>query len=108
MGTEAIIVLGKGIGADGELPEIARQHVRMGASLYAAAPIIMSGAYRLFLSHHQSAPKPWQCASMRLNLASLVTRSSWRRSLAIPSAFRDKVQGFLKRRSVSHFVKVQV
>ena len=47
---DAIIVLGKGISVEGELPDIARQHVRMGASLYAVAPapIIMSGAYGLF------------------------------------------------------------
>src|SRR5947209_12172709 len=50
MNPDAIIVLGKGISVEGELPEIARQHVRMGASLYSTspAPIIMSGAYGLF------------------------------------------------------------
>jgi uncharacterized SAM-binding protein YcdF (DUF218 family) len=48
--TDAIIVLGKVISVEGELPEIARQHLQMGASLYSATPalIIMSDAYGLF------------------------------------------------------------
>lgn len=63
MTTDAIIVLGKGISVDGTLPEIARQHVRMGAALYAAAPapIIMSGAYGLF----ERQPSRTEAAAMR-------------------------------------------
>ena len=63
MTTDAIIVLGKEISVEGELPEIARQHVRMGASLYSAtpAPLIMSGAYGLF----EQPPSRTEAMAMR-------------------------------------------
>jgi uncharacterized SAM-binding protein YcdF (DUF218 family) len=63
MTTDAIIVLGKGISVEGELPEVARRHVRMGASLYSAtpAPLIMSGAYGLF----EKPPSRTEAMAMR-------------------------------------------